>query len=136
MAGDVLEFGNGDSRVRIEGLNRAVRNLKKAGADSQDLKDLMHSIGEVVVSAAQADVPKVSGNLAGTIRAGRGATKAVVRAGGAKAKYAGVQNYGWPARNIRATHFLTNAADRNQGTAVQMLEQGFEEIIARNDLAN
>ncbi|WP_146238602.1 HK97 gp10 family phage protein [Curtobacterium sp. MCPF17_003] len=135
MPQDVIEFGNGDSRVRIEGLNKTIRGLRKAGADSQDMKDLMHAIGEVVVGAAQGGVPKETGKLSDTIRAGRGATKAVVRAGGARAPYAGVQNYGWPSRNIRGTNYLTDAANRNQSTAVDMLQQGLEEIVRRNDLA-
>lgn len=136
MSKDVIEIGNGDTRVRIEGLNKTIRGLRKAGADAQDMKSLMHSIGEVVVRAAQGDVPKASGKLSDTIRAGRGATKAVVRAGGARAPYAGVQNFGWPSRNIRATNFLTSAANRNQGTAVDMLQQGIEEIIRKNGLAD
>lgn len=135
MADDLIEIGNGDARIRITGLNRTIRNLKKAGADAQDMKDLMHSIGEVIVRASQSEAPEVSGRLAGTIRAGRGATKAVVRAGGAKAPYAGPINFGWPARNIRATGFLTDAANRNQGTALDMLDKGIQEIIERNGLA-
>lgn len=135
MAKDVIEYGNGDTRIRIEGINKTVRKLKQAGADAQDMKDLMHSIGEMVVGKAQASVPKASGTLAETIRAGRGQTKAVVRAGGAKAPYAGAINYGWPARNIRPTRFLNDAANSNRGEAIQMLEQGFQEIIRRNDLA-
>lgn len=129
---DVVSYGNGDTHIRIEGLNSTIRSLKRAGAQADDLKDLMHSIGEVVVREAQSDVPKVSGSLAATIRAGRGSTKAVVRAGGARARYAGAINYGWPARNIRATHFLTDAANRNEGTAVNMLEEGFQEILRKS----
>jgi hypothetical protein len=135
MASDIVELGNGDSSIRIEGLNRTIRSLKKAGTDAQDLKDLMHAIGEVIVRAAQADVPKKSGALAQSIRAGRGATKAVVRAGSAKVPYAGPINYGWAARNIRGGRFLNNAANSNQGTAVDMLDRGIQEIIKRNDLA-
>lgn len=118
--------------VRVEGLSRTLRSLRKAGADVQDMKDLMHEIGSLIVRAA--DPPKLSGTLDSTIRAGRGATKAVVRAGGAKAKYAGVINYGWPARNIVATRFLNEAADRQSGEAFATLDRGIADIIRRNDL--
>jgi hypothetical protein len=118
--------------VRVEGLNKTVRALRKSGADMQDMKDLMHEIGMLIVNAT--DAPRATGNLAGTVRAGRGATKAVVRAGGARAKYAGVQNYGWPARNIPGTRFLNEAAEREKGNALSTLDQGIGEILRRNDL--
>nr|BFF13501.1 hypothetical protein GCM10025699_48040 [Microbacterium flavescens] len=65
--------------VKVEGLNKTIRALRQSGADMQDMKDLMHEIGTLIVNAAQP--PVKSGALAGSIRAGRGATKAVVRAG-------------------------------------------------------
>ncbi|MBA8812428.1 HK97 gp10 family phage protein [Frigoribacterium faeni] len=118
--------------VKVEGLNKTIRALRQSGADMQDMKDLMHEIGTLIVNAAQP--PVKSGALAGSIRAGRGATKAVVRAGGVKAKYAGVQNYGWPARNIPGTRFLNEAAEAQKGNAISTLDQGIGEILRRNDL--
>lgn len=118
--------------VRVEGLSRTVRALRAAGADVTDVKDLMHEIGQLIVNASQP--PRKAGTLADTIRAGRGTTKAVVRAGGAKAPYAGPINYGWPARNIASTHFLNDAADREKGEAVATLDRGIAEILRRNDL--
>lgn len=109
-----------------------MRALTRAGADAEDMKDLMHSIGMIVVSAAAP--PVVSGNLASTIRAGRGKTKAVVRAGGAKAKYAGVIHYGWPARNIAATNFLSEALAANRGEVFDALKRGIDELLKKNDL--
>jgi hypothetical protein len=118
--------------VKVEGLSRTIRALRKSGADMQEMKDLMHEIGMLIVNAT--DAPRESGNLAGTVRAGRGATKAVVRAGGAKAKYAGVINYGWPARNIAPTRFLNEAADAQKGAALSTLDQGLADILRRNNL--
>lgn len=131
-ADDALSFGSGSSRVRVEGLGRTIRALSKAGADAEDMRELMHAIGMLVVRAAHP--PRVSGTLAGTLRAGRGKTKAVVRAGGAKAPYAGVVNYGWPARNIAPAGFLQDALASERGQALQKLEDGIGVILRKNDL--
>lgn len=129
---DITIFGTGSGRVRVEGLSRSMRALTKAGADAQDMKDLMHSIGSIVVDAA--DAPAKSGALAGTIRAGRGKTKAVVRAGGARTPYAGVIHYGWPARGISPQPFLTEALQANRSAVFAALEAGIDELIQKNGL--
>lgn len=129
MAG--LDFS--DSHVRVEGLSKTVRQLSRAGADADDLKDLMFSIGSLVVGAASP--PTLSGSLAGTIRAGRGKTKAVVRAGGARAPYAGVVEYGDPARNKPARHFLEDALNREQTEIFETLEEGIDALLRKNGLS-
>ncbi|SDQ11136.1 HK97 gp10 family phage protein [Microbacterium sp. cf332] len=129
---DITVYGTGSGRVRVEGLSRSMRALTKAGADAQDMKTLMHSIGSIVVDAA--DAPARSGALAGTIRAGRGKTKAVVRAGGARTPYAGVIHYGWPARGISPQPFLTEALQANRSAVFAALEAGIDELIQKNGL--
>ena len=129
---DDFEIVSGDVRLRVEGLGRTLRALSKAGADSEDMKDLMHRIGTLVVRAA--NPPVLSGRLSGTIRAGRGKTKAVVRAGGARAPYAGVVHYGWPARNIAPNQFLTEALSRRRGDALRALDQGIADLLKKNHL--
>jgi hypothetical protein len=126
------EFGTGSNRVRIEGLSKTVRALGKAGVDSQDMKDLMFELGMLIVRAA--NPPELSSRLAGTIRAGRGKTKAVVRAGGARAPYAGVIHYGWPAHNIAAQPFLTTAIQSERGDLLAALDRGLEELLRNNQL--
>lgn len=132
MADDSFELVNGDVRVRITGLNQTLRKLSQAGADAQDMKALMHEIGMLVVNAASP--PVLSGALKGSLRAGRGKTKAVVRAGGARIPYAGVIHYGWPARNIEPNPFITDALRRQQGAAFNKLEDGIQAILRKNDL--
>src|SRR5690606_32966995 len=106
MANDTIEYRNGGTRVRIDGLNRVVRKLNAAGADAEDMRDLMHDLGNIVIAGA--NEPIDSGRLSADIRSGRGKTKAVVRAGGARVPYAGVIHYGWPARGITPQPFLTD----------------------------
>jgi hypothetical protein len=125
-----LDFGDG--RVRVKGLSKTVRQLSKAGADADDLKDLMHSIGMLVVDAARP--PEVTGALAGTIRAGRGKTKAVVRAGGPKAPYAGVIEYGDRARGKPQESYLNSALNAERQPIFHTLEEGIQALLKKNDL--
>lgn len=132
MAGD-FEVAAGDGvRLQVTGLSKTIRALSQAGADAEDMRNLMHSIGLLVVDAA--NPPVVSGALAGTVRAGRGKTKAVVRAGGALAPYAGVIHHGWPARGIPENQFLTHALQRQQASALQALDAGLSDLLRKNNL--
>lgn len=130
--GGVVDLGSGDVHIRVEGLSKTVRALAKAGADAQDMKDLMHTLGSLVVHAATP--PTVSGALDGSMRAGRGKTKAVIRAGGARVPYAGVVHYGWPARGIRAQPFLTDALTSQRAKLIAALDAGLGDILRKNNL--
>lgn len=129
---DVQIIQTKGGQVRIEGLRQAMRALQKAGADSQEMSGLMHEIGMIPARAAQP--PRRSGALASTIRAGRGKTKAVVRAGFASVPYAGVQHYGWPARNITPKPFFTDALQKTRPQIFAALEKGIDQIIKTNGL--
>lgn len=131
MTGDI-DFSQDGVRVRVDGLSKTFRAMSKAGADSQDMKVLMHELGMIVVKAT--NPPVVSGRLAGTIRAGRGKTKAVVRAGGARAPYGPVIHYGWPARGITPQPFLLNALQRKRGDVLSALDDGIEDLLRKNNL--
>ncbi|GMA34741.1 hypothetical protein [Demequina litorisediminis] len=132
MAADDFTITSGDVRLRVEGLGRTLRDMSKAGADAEDMKDLMHSLGLLVVNASQP--PTDSGTLATTLRAGRGKTKAVVRAGGARAKYAGVIHYGWPARNIEPQPFLSDALNKTRPQILKALNDGLGDLLKKHDL--
>lgn len=130
---DTIEYVEGGVRIRVEGLRKTIRDLTKAGADAQDMRDLMHELGGMVVDGAS--VPSgVTGQLSQTLRAGRGKTKAVVRAGGARAPYAGVIHYGHPTRNIAPQPFLTNALRARRSQIYAALERGIGDLLAKNDL--
>ena len=132
MTSDDLTVTHGDVRLRVEGLGKTLRQMSKAGADAGDMKDLMHTLGLVVISAARP--PHKDGTLAGTLRAGRGKTKAVVRAGGRKAPYAGVIHFGWPARNIEPQPFLLDALKATRPQILAGLDKGLAEILRKNNL--
>jgi len=123
---------NASQSVRIDGLRKLNKAFRDAGTDAQDQKELMHSLGQIVVRAA--NVPSATGALEATVRAGRGKTKAVVRAGGAKTPYAGVIHYGWPEHNIEPNPFLLNALQDRETEIVEALSDGIGDVLRKNNL--
>lgn len=121
---------------RVDGLNRAIRAATKAGADSENMRELMHSIGEIVAGRGRALAPARSRHMRDSIRAGRGKTKAVVRTGfeSKRLPYAGVVHYGWPARHIKPSNFMLKAIEQTRGEVITRLETGLGEILDRNNL--
>jgi uncharacterized protein YcsI (UPF0317 family) len=119
-----------DTTVRVEGLDRLVRTLRKAGDDLNDLKDAHAAAGRIVAADAQARAPRRSGKLAGSIRASRQARRAQVVAGRASIPYGGPIHWGWPSRGISANPFLSDAA---QATEAQWLPLYRREIQAALD---
>lgn len=136
VSGDGLYNLGGGAVMKIEGFDKTVRALNRAGAETQDMKDLMHSLGSLVVKTARPLTPHKTGHLAGSIRAGRGKTKAVVTAGRKSIPYAGVQHYGWPAHHIKASMFLVKALEVKNEEIVRNLIKGIGEICTKLDLEN
>lgn len=133
MAGDAIVFQDRGVSVKIEGLNRILRKLSAAGADAENMRALMHSLGGMVIDSATP--PVRSGALAGSLRAGKGKTKAVVRAGyNARIPYAGRVHYGDPAPGITGQPFLTDALQRSRSAVFTALERGIDDLLRDNDL--
>lgn len=115
--------------VRVDGLNRLVRTMRRAGADLQDFKDAHAKAASIVVSAANSRVPRRSGDLASTIRPAKQARRAIIYAGNARVKYANPIHWGWPARHIRANPFISNAAQQTEPVWTSAYFQELEDII-------
>ncbi len=130
--GEDFTIADGDVRIRITGLRKTLAALSKAGADAESMRELMHAIGMTVVRAA--GPPVLTGRTSSTLRAGRGKTKAVVRAGGARAPYAPVPHYGWPARNIAPNPWLATALQQTRSRVLAQLDRGLGDLLKKNDL--
>lgn len=131
MSDDRTFYGDG-TVVRVEGLSKLSRELRKAGVDVQRMNDVMHAIGQAVVNSA--NVPVKTGRLKNTLRAGKGRTKAVVRMGGARAPYAGVIEYGWQARGITGSMAINRARDSRKAESQRMIREGVDNILKTNNL--
>lgn len=129
-----LGYTGGPVKVTVKGIGRLNRALAKAGSDAQNMRDLMHSIGMIAVRDAQGRVPYDTGQLQASIRAGRGKTKAVVRAGGARVPYAGVIHYGTPGGEYSPSPYLLTAIQAQRGRILDRFNQGLDEILRDADL--
>lgn len=120
--------------VRVEGLGKAIRQLKALGLEIDDLKAAFATIAAEGAAAVARFAPKRTGRLAGNVRGNRAQSKAVVRAGGAAVPYAGPINYGWKARGIEPAHYMRKGEQATAPTAVRRLEAEIEKQIARKGL--
>lgn len=127
----MAEFQN--RSIRIDGLRELNAKLRAAGDESDDLPDLMQQLGQIVIGNARP--PAITRELADTLRAGRGRTKAVVRAGYRKrGAHAGVVHYGNPHRNTRAQPFLVDALRRSETQLVTTLATGIDALMRKHKL--
>lgn len=94
----------------LVGVRQLRATLARAGADLSDLKAANAAAASTVAAAATARAPRRSGALASTVRGNRAVGKAVVMAGRASVAYAGPIHWGWPARDITAQPFVSDAA--------------------------
>lgn len=115
--------------VRIEGLSKAVRNLKALGLDVEDLKGAFSRIAAEAAQRVTRHVPHRSGRLAASVRGNRAQSKAVVTIGRASVPYAGPINYGWPKRNIAAANFIAKTDAEISPVALRLLEDEINKAI-------
>jgi phage gpG-like protein len=111
------------------------RQLRKSLKDVEDgLKDLKAAHAEaagIVAEAAMAGAPRRSGRLAGSIRPSGTKTAAIVRAGGARIPYAGVQEYGWPRHNIPAQPYIVPAAHDTESTWIARYQDAVDRLLGK-----
>ena len=118
-------------RTIIKGADRLNDTLTKAGAELEEMKALHKNIGELVATEARPNAPVLTGALAGTIR-GSGIKKGgVVRAGSARVPYAGVQEFGWPARNIAAQPALTDALATSEPAILDAYQAEIDRLLSK-----
>ncbi|MCX4577942.1 hypothetical protein OHB41_33115 [Streptomyces sp. NBC_01571] len=122
-------------QVTLEGLGHVVSNLNGFSAKSSDLSEAFQRIGTNISQDARGLIPVLSGRLAASLRVGKAKSKAVVRAGGARVPYAGVQNYG-NYHNIEAKYFMNKALNSNEQRSVVEIEKELSELIRKFQLGN
>lgn len=119
--------------TKVHGLRETVRSLERLGVEAQDLKAGFRRIGNIVVAEAKVLVPVRTGRLLNTIKASNTKNKSVVRAGSARAPYAGVIHYGGY-HNIEPHPYLTTATDHKRSQVIQALDEELNTLMNRLDL--
>ena len=117
--------------VGVEGLRPLIRDLEKAGAEVDDLKDVFAGIAAEGAQTAQRFTPSRSGALRATVRGNRAKNKAVVTFGKARVPYAGPIIYGWPKRNIKPSRTIIRTDEILADLAPAMLDQGLDDILTK-----
>lgn len=121
--------------IEVDGLKETTKALLAAGAELDDLKDVLGGIATEAADTMRGYVPvgsatprKGRAHVRDTIRPNRAKGAAIVTIGGAKAPHAQV---------LRASHpskFVEKTDTAMEGRAVEMLTEGWEEIAKRNGL--
>lgn len=118
--GTVLEVEGGrELRAALKGIDGGIKDLKATHA----------KIAHAVTPVAQRQAPSVSGALAASVRGTGTASAAIVRAGGSKVPYGGPIHWGWPARNIVAQPFLTDAGKSTEPVWVRVYESDIQRLV-------
>lgn len=119
---------------RAEGAANLRRTLRAAGDDLTDLRNAHARAGMIASAEGVRRAPRAPGSnmLASTVRFGATKTAATIRAGNnSTVPYAGVIHYGWPARNITAQPWLTEAAQATEPEWIPIYERAVESALAQ-----
>jgi len=99
--------------VTVKGARELRATTLRAASELSRMDQADKRAGAYLAQRAKGMAPRVTGRLAGSIRAGQTRDAATVTA---TAVYAGVIHWGWPARNIRSQPFLVDALSAGEPT--------------------
>lgn len=112
--------------VTVKGARALRATTLRAASELQSMDTADKRAGAYLAQRAKGMAPRVTGRLAGSIKPGRSQDAATVTA---TAVYAGVIHWGWPARNIRAHPFLTDALSAGEPTVASIYMDEVTQIV-------
>lgn len=115
--------------VEIDGARELRRTLRAAGDDMEDLKAANLAAANIAASAARGRAPRLTGALAGDIRASGTKTAGIVRAGRKRIPYAGPTHWGWPARGMKARPYITEGAQQTEPVWVPLYQREIDKAL-------
>jgi hypothetical protein len=118
--------------VRVTGLRELDRDLRATGLKLSDLD--FSAIAREGMRLAAHFAPKRSGKLAASLRASKAKSRATIRAGASRVRYAGAINYGWRRRNIEPARFMERADEVLRRRVPAELEITVRRIVAGKGL--
>lgn len=122
-------------QVRVDGLNRLVRDMTAMGVEIADLKLVFGDLASRGANLASSLAPTRSGKLAASVKGNKAKNKAVIVAGSKRIPYAGAINYGWRKRNIRPSRFMQRADDILAPDAAKEIDTALSRLIAEQGLS-
>jgi len=140
MASGTFGFrANPRDAIKVEGLSKVQRDLRKLSTDALDLNkteflETNKQVAEIVINETKKYVPVLSGALAASLRNASTKKSAKVRGGSAAVPYAGPIHFGWPSRSIRPNPFIYDAIDSRRDEVRDRYENLVEKLIKKYDL--
>jgi phage gpG-like protein len=120
--------------VKIEGTKQLQDLLIKLGNDLESNLQLNKELSSTLSQKASSIAPRLTGALASSIVGNPSPQKAQIVAGSNAVPYAGVIEYGWPAKNIQAQPYLNKTVNSNMGYIVERYNQSINENIKKYNL--
>lgn len=126
--------------VEVQGARELRKSLKAAGQSLDDLKAANKHAADIAARASAALAPRITGRLAGSIRAAGTNTAGIIRAGKKAVPYANAVHWGrrsWPnARSprrtrsvVRAQPFISKGARNSEGQWLPVYRQALDQSI-------
>jgi len=123
-----------EANISIQGVKEVTDSLDKLARDLKSNIELNKELSTTLSQKASAMAPKLTGALASSVQGNPSAEKAQILAGSAAVPYAGVQEYGWPERNIRPQPYLNPAVKDNMGYIIEKYNDSIQKAIKQYDL--
>ena len=123
-----------EANISIQGLKEVTDSLDKLARDLKSNIELNKELSTTLSQKASAMAPKLTGALASSVVGNPSAEKAQILAGSAAVPYAGVQEYGWPERNIRPQPYLNPAVKDNIGYIIEKYNDSIQAAIKQYNL--
>lgn len=120
--------------ISVEGEAQVKAALDKVERDLTDRLSLNKELSQDLSRKASAMAPRLTGALASSVKGNATNDKAQILAGSQAVPYAGVQEYGWPAKNIQAQPYLRPAVYDNMGYIVEKYNNYIESIVKKYNL--
>jgi phage gpG-like protein len=123
-----------EANISIQGVKEVTDSLDKLARDLKSNIELNKELSTTLSQKASAMAPKLTGALASSVVGNPSAEKAQILAGSAAVPYAGVQEYGWPERNIRPQPYLNPAVKDNIGYIIEKYNDSIQAAIKQYNL--
>lgn len=120
--------------ITITGVKEVTDTLNKLGRDLESNIELNKELSTTLSQKASALAPRLTGALASSVKGNPSAEKAQILAGSAAVPYAGVQEYGWPEKNINAQPYLRPAVHNNMGYIIEKYNESIQKAIKKYNL--
>jgi hypothetical protein len=123
-----------EANISITGVKEVLDSLKKLGRDLESNLELNKELSTTLSQKASALAPRLTGALASSVVGNPSAEKAQILAGSTAVPYAGVIEYGWPAKNREARPYLNPAVNNNMGYIIEKYNDSIEKAIQKYNL--